>query len=137
MKNTLKKRIDRLTTPEPTITIFKGQEFYITDTGRTDQKEKISVKFSVQFRNKQLLQLKGPALAIFICIALHINEQGQSWPSVKLISHETGYNKNTIFRCLKRLEFGGYINRIQKTNIKTGAFKSNVYQLFPKSKRLK
>ena len=79
--NVLRKRTDRLTSPAPTIKIFNGHEYYITDNGQMGNRPQIAVQLSVRFREKQLAQLKGPILAVFLCIALHINEKGQSWPS--------------------------------------------------------
>jgi hypothetical protein len=137
IKTVLKQRIDRLTRPEPTITIFNGHQFYITDTGTTGKCSQVSVQLSVRFREKQLRQLKGPILAVFLCIALHINEEGRAWPSAALIAKETGYNEDTVFSCLKSLEFMGYISRVQLSDKETGRFGSNVYQLFPKSRRHK
>ena len=77
--------------------------------------------------------MKGAPLAVFICLALHIGEQGRSWPSISLICKETGFNKDTVFESLKKLEFMGYIARRQKTDSETKQFQSNIYQLFPKS----
>jgi DNA-binding MarR family transcriptional regulator len=137
IKRTLKQRMDRLTRPEPTITIYNGHQFYLTDTGEMGQRSQVSVQLSVRFREKQLRQLKGPILGVFLAIALHINEEGRAWPSVALIAKETGYDDDTVYRCLKGLELMGYISRVQAIDSRTGRFRSNVYQLFPKSRRLK
>ena len=131
----VKGRMDRLSRPEPTITIFNGSAFYFTDTGEAGKRQQISVQLSVKFRERQLAQLKGPLLAVFICIALHINEQGRAWPSSALIAHETGYTRDTVFDCLKSLERMGYLSRAQLNEQGTGKFRSNSYQLFPKSRR--
>lgn len=133
IQGVLKNRLDRVTRPEPTITIHRGEDFYITDTGGQEREKRTYVKFSVSFRDSQLAQLKGPTLSVFICLALHIEEDGSCFPSVSLISKETGFNRDTIFNALRKLEFMGYIARRQKTDPKTRKFKSNVYQLFPKS----
>lgn len=133
----LAKRMDELTKPEPTITIFNGHEYYVTDTGETNSRSEVSVRLSVRFREAQLRQLKGPILGVFVCIALHINEKGLAWPSIKLIAHETGYNKDTVCKCLAKLERRGYISRVQGIDGETGKFRSNTYQLFPKSRRFK
>ncbi len=129
----LKKRLDRVTTPEPTITIHRGEDFYFTDTGTQERSKRVYVKFSVSFRQQQLAQLKGTLLAVFICLALHIEEDGSCFPSISLICHETGYGRDAVFDALRKLEFMGYIARKQKTDTKTKKFRSNVYQLFPKS----
>ena len=137
INDTLARRMDDLTRPEPTITIFNGHEYYVTDNGEMGNRPQVCVQLSVHFRDKQLRQLKGPILAVFVCIALHIDERGLAWPSIALIAKETGYNKDTICRCLRSLERMGYISRVQKTDTVTGKFRSNVYQLFPKSRRFK
>ena len=113
--------------------IHRGEEFYITDNGEQETKRSTYVKFSVKFRDSQLAQLKGATLAVFVCLALHIEEDGTCFPSVNLICKETGYNRDTVFDALSKLEFRGYIARKQKTDAATRKFKSNVYQLFPKA----
>ncbi|MFN8472260.1 MAG: helix-turn-helix domain-containing protein [Anaerolineae bacterium] len=133
LNHLLKSRLDRVTRPDPTITIHRGEDFYITNTGVQERQKRTYVKFSVSFREQQLMQLKGPPLAIFICLALHIEEDGTCFPSVGLISKETGYNRDTVFESLKKLEFMGYIARRQKIDPSSKKFKSNVYQLFPKA----
>ena len=133
----LKRRLDRLTTPEPTITIHRGEDFYVTDTGTRERRKTVYVKFSVSFREKQLCQLKGPLLSVFVCLALHIQENGTCFPSVSLISQETGYNRDTVFKSLSKLEMMGYIARRQGKETQTRKFKSNLYQLFPKSVNFK
>ncbi len=115
--------------------IHRGEEFYVTDTGQQEFKRSTYVKFSVRFRENQLAQLKGATLAVFICLSLHIEEDGTCFPSVGLICKETGYNRDTVFDALSKLEFRGYIARKQKTDAKTRKFKSNVYQLFPKARK--
>lgn len=113
--------------------IHRGEEYYITDTGEPETRRSTYVKFSVKFRESQLAQLKGATLAVFICLALHIEEGGTCFPSVSLICKETGYNRDTVFQALGKLEFRGYIARKQKTDAATREFRSNVYQLFPKA----
>lgn len=65
IKRTLKQRMERLTRPEPAITIYNGHQFYLTDTREMGQRSQVSVQLSVRFRDKQLRQLKGPILGIF------------------------------------------------------------------------
>ncbi len=135
LRTTLKNRLEAVTRPEPTVVIHRGEEFYISDNGEQETRRSTYVKFSVKFRESQLAQLKGATLAVFICLALHIEEDGTCFPSVGLICKETGYNRDTVFDALSKLEFRGYIARRQKTDAKTRKFKSNVYQLFPKARK--
>lgn len=133
IRDLLQNRLDRVTRPEPTIIIHRGEEFYLTDTGEQEKAGRTFVKFAVKFREQQLAQLKGPPLSVFICLALHIAEDGSCFPSVSLICKETGFNRDTVFKALSKLEFMGYIARQQKADTQTRKFSSNVYQLFPKS----
>jgi DNA-binding MarR family transcriptional regulator len=137
IERSLEERMRKLTRPEPTIKIFNGHQYYITENGERGNRKQVSVQLSVAFRKKQLRQLKGPILAVFLCIALHINEKGQAWPSISLIAKETGYSRDTVFKRLKGLEKMGFISRVQKQDEETGKFRSNVYQLFPNSRRYK
>ena len=133
LSSVLKNRVDRVTRPEPTVLIFKGEEYYITDTGEQFAKPDVHIRLSAKFREQQLAQLKGAPISVFLSLALHIGEEGRSYPSISLICKETGYNKDTVFQALSKLEFMGYIARKQKTDPETKQFKSNIYQLFPKS----
>lgn len=135
LKNTLNNRLNAVTRPEPTVVIHHGEEFYISDNGEQERKRSTYVKFAVKFRENQLAQLKGATLAVFVCLALHIEEDGTCFPSVNLICKETGYNRDTVFDALSKLEFRGYIARKQKTDSSTKKFKSNLYQLFPKARK--
>jgi DNA-binding MarR family transcriptional regulator len=133
-KNILEKRIDRVSRPEPTISIFSGKQFFTSGEGEQGSVSKVFIQLSVDFRKKQLYQLRGPILGVFLCIALHINEEGLAWPSIAMIASETGYNKDTVLKCLRSLERMGFISAVQGKDDKTGKFRSNTYQLFPKNR---
>ena len=133
LKKSLEKRLGQLTTPTPTISIFRGKRWLASDTGAQGSREEVYVQFDVSFRNSQLAQLKGALLAVFLCISLHINEEGHSFPSVALISKETGYGKDTVHKALLTLVGMGYISKARKRDPKTRKFRSNIYRIFPKS----
>src|SRR5512139_2055607 len=101
MKNladTLKDRVERLKDHEPTISIFKGRQRILSWGGEQTVEDRVYVQLETSFREKQLAQLRGTArLAVFLCLALHINEEGLCWPSINLICKETGYGKDTVF----------------------------------------
>jgi hypothetical protein len=62
------------------------------------------VKFSTEFRTSMLKELKGAKLGIFMCICLHVNEKGESFPGIDTIAAETGYHRDTVIEELKELE---------------------------------
>jgi DNA-binding MarR family transcriptional regulator len=93
--------------------------------------ERIYVQLETAFREKQLAQLRGAGkLAVFLCLALHINEEGLCWPSINLIAKETGYGKDTVFAALKSLETMGFIAR-KKRRGEGNQLSTNLYQIFP------
>ena len=136
LKKTLEKRLDRLTTPTPTVSIFRGKRWLASNTGAQVSREEVYVQLDVSFREAQLAQLKGALLGVFLSIALHVNEKGHSFPSVALITRETGYNKDTVHKAIPKLIKLGYISKLNKKDAATGKFRSNVYRIFPKSWRV-
>ena len=62
------------------------------------------IKFSSNFRNQMLRELKGAKLSVFMCISLHLNDKGISFPSIDLIAEETGYHRDTVMEALGELE---------------------------------
>lgn len=68
------------------------------------------IKLTVEFRKSMLRQLKGSQLSIFLCLALHINEDNKSWPSLDMISEETGYSVRAVQDNLKKLHERGWVN---------------------------
>lgn len=62
------------------------------------------VKFSADFRKKMLRDLKGSKLSVFICVCLHINENGISFPGIDKIAEETGYDRDTVMGAIKEME---------------------------------
>jgi hypothetical protein len=132
IKNTLKNRLDQLKDHEPTISIFKGRQRIISWGGEQTLEERIYVQLETAFREKQLAQLRGAGkLAVFLCLALHINEEGLCWPSIDLICRETGYGKDTVFAALKSLERMGFIARKRRRDEAGKKLSTNLYQIFP------
>ena len=134
INNLLKNRLEQLKAQPPTISIFKGRQRIISYGGEQTVEDRVYVQLETTFRDKQLAQLRGGAkLAVFLCLALHINEEGLCWPSIALISKETGYAKDAVFKALAGLETMGYIGRKQRREAKTEKLTTNLYQIFPKA----
>ena len=74
------------------------------------------IKLSAEFREEALKKLQGSPLSVFLCIALHINENGEAWPSYITIMKETGFtNRNTIGNALNFLcDEIGLVERISR-----------------------
>ena len=62
------------------------------------------VKFSAAFRKNMLKKLKGAKLGIFICICLHLNENGEAFPGIEKIAEETGYHRDTVMVEIAEME---------------------------------
>jgi DNA-binding transcriptional ArsR family regulator len=136
IEDTLKKRLEQLKDHEPTISIFKGRQRIISWGGEQTVEERIYVQLETAFREKQLAQLRGAGkLAVFLCLALHINEEGLCWPSIDTISKETGYGKDTVYAALKSLEKMGFIARKKRRDEDGAKLSTNLYQIFPSAYR--
>jgi hypothetical protein len=92
------------------------------------------LQVSVKMR-RYLHCFKGAKLAVFLCIALHIDEGGWAEPDVDLIKQETGYNKDTICTALSELcdlkIKGERVLLRDRGRGKKGRFGSNRYLIFP------
>ncbi len=60
------------------------------------------IKLGVSFRT-YLKQLKGAPLAVYLCICLHVNTHGESWPSYTVLCKETGYSRTSVARAIRKL----------------------------------
>ena len=133
LKKTLTNRLTKIPAPKPSIGIFKGLEPVVFDDGKQEVKKEFYIKLYGKFRDGHLNQLKGAPLGIFLCIALHSDERGYSFPSASLIEKETGYGRDTIFKTLTYLEGLNFIARIKRRDKKTKKLLSNLYRVFPKA----
>lgn len=107
------------------ITIAYGNEIQLTTTGKKDKQ--VFVKFSPKFREKQLKELKGAPLSVFICYALHSNENGYTWIDTKHIQKETGFNRIDLAR--KVLIKKKYLYKERLFN-KDGLLRDYIYRIF-------
>jgi hypothetical protein len=60
------------------------------------------IKVGFEFR-RHLHHFKGAALSVLMCLALHIDEQGQCFPGYELIGVETGLARDTVARAIDQL----------------------------------
>jgi hypothetical protein len=133
IQDIVKNRIAKIPSPSPSIGIFKGLEPIVYDNGQQEVKREFYIKLYGKFRENHLEQLKGPPISIFLCIALHSDEKGYSYPSVKLMTKETGYKPDAIYKALHYLESMKFIVRIHRKENKTKKLMSNLYRIFPNS----
>jgi hypothetical protein len=66
------------------------------------------IKLGIGFRD-ELAACKGAPLAVFLSICLHVNEHGRSWPSIKTICQETGYETEAVTKAVNTLKDAGLI----------------------------
>jgi hypothetical protein len=79
----------------------------------------VYVKIKVAFRTKALKLLKGPKLSCFLCVALHVGEEGTAYPSIDTIMRETGYSRSVVCNALKKLEDLGFIEKQRRKHAST------------------
>jgi hypothetical protein len=94
--------------PAPDVLLQTGKGFKV-------EKSLGWIKFSAEFRKNMLAQLKGAPLSVFMCICLHLNENGESFPGIDLIAKETGYKRLAVIRAIKKLEnMGGLLKIVRQ-----------------------
>lgn len=96
---------------EKSITVSFGREGRLNEKKELDTE--IFIKLYTKFRNNQLGELKGAPLSVFLCLALHMNQEGECWPSNGLIMKETGYKRESIIEAKKFLVDKGYLHMKQ------------------------
>lgn len=65
-------------------------------------------------------------LAVYSYLCMRAGSKGSAWPSQNSIAKGTRLSRETVNRCLKKLENLGYVN-IQHEYKEDGSQKSNVY----------
>jgi len=79
----------------------------------------VYVKIKVAFRQKALKLLKGPKLSCFLCVALHVGDEGTAHPSIDTIMRETGYSRSVVCNALEQLENLGFIEKQRRKHDST------------------
>lgn len=63
----------------------------------------VYIKLKVAFRRNALATLRGAKLSVFLCLALHVDQDGIVHPGIEAIMRETGYGRTTVCRALDEL----------------------------------
>lgn len=95
----------------------------LSDNGLVEYQAWGWVKTSAKFIS-HIKKLKGAKLAIWMCIALSIDENGKCKRTIKELCELTGYSHTEVISSLQELGGSGYlsINKDEKTNIYTPEF---------------
>lgn len=90
----------------------------VNDDGLIDYKVWGWVKMSARFRS-HIKRMRGAKLAVWLCLALSIDEGGEFSASVKELVEMTGYSHTEVLSSIAELEVMGYlsVNRGGRKNI--------------------
>lgn len=110
--------------------IFNG-----TQRGPGTTESEIFIQLGVMFRS-QLHHFKGAPLAVFMAIALHMDEDGVAFPSYDTLQRETGYGRGTIAKaldvlCELRIDDHPVLMRWRERDDEGKYAGSNRYKVFP------
>ena len=114
------------TTP---VSIAETRETYIREDGTTFTRSDIFVKLAVTFRDTMLAKLKGPPLSVFLCVALHCNQEMEAWPSIATIARETGYSKQAVIEATRTLTEELHLLERETRKTDSGDPDSNLYRV--------
>lgn len=93
----------------------------------------IYAQIGVEFR-EYLKHFKGAKFSVFMCLLLHSDEEGWSFPSIELIAGETGYSLSEVKETLTelcRLVIDGRRVLFAMQVKEQGRFRHNKYLVFP------
>jgi hypothetical protein len=115
--------------------IFNGTSRGLGEGGKGRD---IYAQIGVEFRD-YLKHFKGAKFGVFMCLLLHSDEDGWSFPGLELIASETGYTiseiKDTITE-LCRLVIEGQRVLFAMQEKEQGRFKHNKYLVFPTAEEI-
>ena len=107
------------------ITLAFGNQISLTKDKKTNKE--IFIKIAPAFRLKQLKELKGSCLSIFLCYALHANGRGYTWVDDRVIKKETGYINTSEAR--QKLIKMHYLYQMKVRNSR-GQLRDWIYRIF-------
>jgi DNA-binding transcriptional regulator YhcF (GntR family) len=79
------------------------------------------VKLSTAFK-PHIKEIRGAPLAVWLYVALSVNKQGVSFPSIDKMAEDTGYSRNGVMDAIKILEEKGYMK------VRRGEKRYNLYE---------
>lgn len=71
------------------------------------------IKLSLAFGD-ELEKCKGAPLSVFLCICMHVNENGHAWPGIRKICQRTGYSNDAVISAVRKLKDIGLIKVIPR-----------------------
>jgi len=110
---------------EKEITIAYDNEIQLTTSGLKNKE--VFLKISPAFRLKQLKELKGSPLSVFVCYARHSDSEGYTWVDDSTVKKETGFYRTREAR--QKLIQGGYLYQ-ERLYDEKGKFRDWIYRIF-------
>lgn len=104
---------------EPVIEAVHERRVGVAADGGTFAWDDYYIKLKLAFRRKALRQLRGAPLAVFLCLALHVDAQGVAHPGIDRICEETGYCRRAVIDALDYLV--GTIQFVERLPSNAGA----------------
>lgn len=97
------------------------------DGRSVEVRQPVWIKLNVEFRNELLRTLKGSPLSVFICVALHMIDKYQAWPTQITIANETGYSEPAVRVAIRKLEADGLLSVERHSFVPGVGKKPNLY----------
>jgi len=111
----------KLLNGEPAAIIEQPRKRLVLRDGLGEEWTVAWVKLSTAFK-PHIKEIRGAPLAVWLYIALSVNKQGVSFPSINKIADDTGYSRNGVMDAIKILEEKGYMK------VRRGEKRFNLYE---------
>jgi len=110
----------------PTVTADSSTTATADDTDEAEA-DYLYVQLDTRLKHDgTLAKLKGAALSVYIAIGLHVNRNGEAWPSLDTLSKLTGYSKRQVQNAVKKLD--GMMMAVTRGGIESdGKARANTY----------
>lgn len=116
---------------EKTFEIKRERGVVYDHRGRRRWEEVIYVRIFAEFQETGwLAKLSSSELKVLISLALRMDENRQTYPSIERLAYDTGYSERQVVRTLQRLEKRGLISK-EKRRGQAQRFDNNLYTVLP------
>ena len=99
--------------------------------GSRHWEEVIFIRIFAEFQETGWLAKLSPSeLKVLISLALRMDENRQTYPSIERLAYDTGYSQRQVIRTLQKLEKRGLISKERRRG-QAQRFDKNLYTVLP------
>jgi hypothetical protein len=114
----------------PVLEAVREQRVAVARDGVAFSHDDYYIKLKLAFRRRALKELQGAPLAVFLCLALHLDADGIAHPGLDRICEETGYSRPTVCSALDKLSHMRLIDQLPRSTGAVSRYRVSGYAWF-------